>query len=61
MTQNEFLKSLKYITPFTFADPVGIFKADYELPWVNLLIFMGLAITGFISALLCFKKRDILI
>ncbi len=61
MTSNEILKNLKYITPFTFADPVGIFKADYELPWLNLIIFVLLAVSGFISAMICFKRRDILI
>lgn len=39
-TNNFFLKALKYISPFTFAEPVGFLKTDHGFEWINFIVFI---------------------
>ncbi|MBE0700867.1 MAG: ABC transporter permease subunit [Acholeplasmataceae bacterium] len=59
LTDNTFLKNLKYISPFTFADPVQVLKEGSSLEWVNFLIFIILTFSVIILALARFRKRPI--
>ncbi len=42
-TNNSILKALKYVSPFTFAEPVGFLKTDHGFEWVNFLLFIAIA------------------
>ncbi|MDO9628504.1 MAG: ABC transporter permease subunit [Acholeplasmataceae bacterium] len=59
-TDNTFLKSLKYISPFTFAEPVGWLKdqADFEL--INFIIFASLTVVSILFSFILFKKRQMI-
>lgn len=46
ISDNKILKNIKYLSPFTFSDPVSIFKTDYRFEYVNFIVF--LIITGLI-------------
>ncbi len=58
MTENETLDLLKYVTPFTFADPVEILKADFRLEWISLTVFLGLTLAGTIAGWKAFARRE---
>ncbi|MDP3131087.1 MAG: ABC transporter permease subunit, partial [Bacillota bacterium] len=58
MTQNEVLDLLKYITPFTFADPVEILKTDFQLEWISMTVFLGLTVFGTVAGWKAFARRE---
>jgi ABC-2 type transport system permease protein len=43
-TKSNLLKVFKYITPFTFAEPVGFLKTRTDFELLNMLIFLGLSV-----------------
>ncbi|MDX9691414.1 MAG: ABC transporter permease subunit [Acholeplasmataceae bacterium] len=59
-TNNSFLKSLKYISPFTFAEPVGFFKTGNNFETVNLLIFVIISLVFTVYAINRFQHREII-
>lgn len=60
LTQKEWLQNLKYLSVFTFADPVKLLKTDQDMEWISLLVFLGLAVFGLFYALKQFEKREFL-
>ena len=59
-TDNAFLKSLKYISPFTFAEPVGWLKDQLDFEVINFFIFLSLTVVSIILSFILFKKRQII-
>ncbi len=59
-TDNATLKLLKYISPFTFAEPVGFLKDHTDFEWLNFLIYtiFTLAVIGF--SIYRFRRREII-
>ncbi|MGD9605367.1 MAG: ABC transporter permease subunit [Bacilli bacterium] len=60
MTQTKWLQNLKYLSVFTFSDPVNLLKTNGEMEILNLIIFVGITILGLIYALWQFEKREFL-
>jgi len=61
LTNNEWLQKLKYITPFTFANPVEILKTDFAFEWENLVGFTLVTICLLVAAFLRFRKREFIV
>jgi ABC-2 type transport system permease protein len=57
LTDNDWLKALKYISPFTFSDPVAILKNQDPFEYISFLVFTGLAILGLIYGYYKYQKR----
>ncbi len=59
-TDNATLKLLKYISPFTFAEPVGFLKDHTDFEWLNFLIYsiFTLAVIGF--SIYRFRRREMI-
>lgn len=58
MTDNKFLDKLKYITPFSFADPVALMKEGLSVEWVIVLVFTAISVLLFVAAYFRFQKRQ---
>jgi ABC-type transport system involved in multi-copper enzyme maturation permease subunit len=56
-TNNELLRALRYITPYTFADPVEILKTDFQFEWISFSIYTVLVIGLTFIGYRLFKKR----
>lgn len=61
LTNNNILKNLKYLTPFTFSNPVDILKNTFEFEWVSFVIFCGLTCIGLVFSFFRFKKREFMV
>lgn len=59
-TDNAFLKALKYISPFTFAEPVGWLKEQSDFELVNFISFALITLIALIYSFYRFKKRQII-
>lgn len=59
-TDNNILNAFKYLSPFTFTEPVGWFKSGYEFELINFLSFVILTIIVLIFSYMRFKKREII-
>lgn len=58
-TDNQYLKALKYASPFTFMEPVGWLKDQSDFEMLNFIIFAGLSICILIASFIKFRKREI--
>jgi ABC-2 type transport system permease protein len=58
-TNNTYLKLLKYLSPYTFTEPVGWFKDGHAFDSINFYIFLGLTLCVLIYSFLRFRKREI--
>ncbi len=61
MTANDLLKKLRYLTPFSFADPVAQLKNGSSIEWIILLMFIGFSVIIIIFSYLRFRKREFMI
>ncbi len=59
-TDNAFLKSLKYISPFTFAEPIGWLKEQSAFELTNFIIFSVLTVVSIVFSFMIFKKRQMI-
>jgi len=59
-TNNTFLKSLKYISPFTFVEPVGWLKEQVVFETTNFIVFLSLTALSIVFSFILFKKRQII-
>jgi ABC-2 type transport system permease protein len=59
-TDNDFLKALKYLSPFTFTEPVGFLKENHAFELINFLTFTGLTIIIVMLSFIKFKKREMI-
>ncbi|MDI6453530.1 ABC transporter permease subunit [Peloplasma aerotolerans] len=59
-TNNDFLKALKYISPFTFTEPVGFLKEGHGFELINFLTFSALTIIVVILSFKKFRKREMI-
>lgn len=59
-TNNDFLKALKYASPFTFTEPVGWLKSDHVFELENFLIFSAVTVIILIASYLRYNKRQII-
>jgi len=59
-TNNSILKALKYVSPFTFVEPVGFLKTDYGFEWVNFIVFMILTCILVVITHIKYKHRQII-
>jgi ABC-type transport system involved in multi-copper enzyme maturation permease subunit len=57
LTDNDWLKALKYISPFTFSDPVAILKNQDPFEYISFLVFTGLAGIGLVYGYYKYQKR----
>ncbi len=57
LTDNDWLKALKYISPFTFSDPVSILKNQDTFEYISFLVFTGLTLVGLFYGYLRYQKR----
>jgi len=60
-TDNEWLTDLKYLTPFTFCNPVEILKENAGFETLNFVIFVGLTILAVMLSLRKFKKHEFIV
>lgn len=58
LSENKFLKSLKHITVFSFADPVNFLKKSIDFEWISFSVFSMITILGLIYAYHLFKNRE---
>lgn len=58
LTDNELLINLKYITPFTFCDPVVILKRASDIDLVSLFLFTGLFLVSIGLAYILFRRKE---
>lgn len=59
MTDNRTLALIRFLSPFTFAEPVGFIKEQSDFEWLNFGIFSVLTIVVIILSFIAFKKREI--
>lgn len=59
-TDQAILKGLKYASPFTFADPVGFLKTNYEFNWINMLTFFLFSLLIIFFVIKYYKRREII-
>jgi len=59
-TDQAFLKALKYLSPFTFVEPVGWLKDQTEFELINFISFSILTIIVIIISFQLFRKRQII-
>ena len=57
MTDQAWLKRFKYVSPFTFSDPVEILKTNYDFEWLNFMIFIVLTLISLGIGFILYKKR----
>ena len=57
-SDNAFLKSLKYLTPFSFSDPVKLLKSESEFEPVIFIAFFVLTVLFLLLANKKFSKRE---
>ncbi|MCU0104623.1 ABC transporter permease [Acholeplasma vituli] len=57
LTDNDWLKRLKYISPFTYSDPVAILKNQSDFEYVSFLVFTGVILMGLSIGYGLYKKR----
>ncbi|MFY9422843.1 MAG: ABC transporter permease subunit [Bacilli bacterium] len=58
LTKNEILKKIKYISPFTFSDPLSFLKLKESFEWLSFAISGGISLALIIAAMLLFRKRE---
>lgn len=58
LTDNEWLEKIKYLSPFTFADPIEILKTDFSFEYISFLIYSLLSIGLLIFGYYLYKKRQ---
>jgi len=59
-TNNTVLKALKYVSPFTFVEPVGFLKTDHGFEWVNFIVFIVLTCMLMVITHIRYKHRQII-
>ena len=59
-TNESFLKALKYLSPFTFAEPVGFLKTNYEFNWINMITFLLISLLIYFYVLKYYTRRQII-
>lgn len=59
-TDNKWLSYLKYISPFTFAEPVAFLKTHAAFNTTNLLLFSGLTLAITVLGIIKFNKRQMI-
>lgn len=59
-TNNDILKALKYISPFTFTEPVGWLKDHVPFEWENFLIYVGITLIVIILSFVFYRKREMI-
>lgn len=57
LTDNEWLKALKYISPFTFSDPVSILKNQDAFEYISFLVYTGFTLVGLVYGYYRYQKR----
>lgn len=57
LTDTDWLKTFKYFSPFTFADPVEILKTNYDFEWIPFVIFISLTVITLGVGYVRYKKR----
>ncbi|MDX9808085.1 MAG: ABC transporter permease subunit [Acholeplasma sp.] len=57
LTDNDWLKALKYVSPFTFSDPVAILKNQDPFEYISFLVFTGLTLVGLVYGYYRYQKR----
>jgi len=58
-TDNDTLRLVRFLSPFTFAEPVGFLKDQHDFEWLNFGIFALLTLVVIILSFIAFKKREI--
>ena len=58
VSTNELLQKLKYLTPFTFSEPVSLLKQNSSIEYISLIVFIGLSIFLLVMANKRFIKKD---
>jgi ABC-2 type transport system permease protein len=58
-TDNHILRLLRFLSPFTFAEPVGFLKNQRDFEWLNFGIFGILTLIVIVLSFIAFKKREI--
>ncbi|MDD3106993.1 MAG: ABC transporter permease subunit [Bacilli bacterium] len=58
LTNNEWLQKIKYLSVFTFADPVNLLKVDKTIDWISLTVFVLLAFISMGFTYFTFSKRE---
>lgn len=58
LTDNEWLEKVKYLSPFTFSDPVEILKTDFSFEYISFIIYSLLTIGVLTFGYYLYKKRQ---
>lgn len=57
LTDNAWLEALKYISPFTFSDPVAILKNQDPFEYISFLVYTGFTLVGLVYGYYRYQKR----
>ena len=57
LTNEDWLKNLKHISPFTFSDPVVILKEQVGIDLISLYVYIGLSLIIVVSTYFIYRKR----
>jgi ABC-2 type transport system permease protein len=61
MTNNATLEKLKYLTPFTFSNPVDILKSSATFEWISFVVFCSLTVVVIFLSYIRFNKREFMV
>jgi hypothetical protein len=57
LTNEDWLKNLKHVSPFTFSDPVVILKEQVGIDLISLYVYIGLSLIIVVSTYFIYRKR----
>jgi ABC-type transport system involved in multi-copper enzyme maturation permease subunit len=58
LTDNKILEKLKYVTPFTFSDPVAFFKLDFKFEYISLILFTAISVSSIFFSSRYFNRKE---
>lgn len=58
LVKDELLKKLKYLSPFTFSDPVTYLKLGESFEYISFIVTAGVSIVLTVIAIILYRKRE---
>jgi ABC-type transport system involved in multi-copper enzyme maturation permease subunit len=58
LTDNKILEKLRYVTPFTFSDPVAFFKLDFKFEYISLILFTVISAASIFLSSFYFTRKE---
>ncbi|MDD3191534.1 MAG: ABC transporter permease subunit [Bacilli bacterium] len=58
LTDKPIWKNFKYVTPFTFSDPIELLKSDFQFEWISFSIFLVLTVSLLVISFILYRKKE---